>query len=123
MFYHQLVLAKNGPLGIVWLAAHWDRKLVSGGEDLTLMVFSCPDQEADREDRRHADLREDDQPARADGPPAHGPPAARARPHLLQVSPPLSPPHPPRKVELLYNESSGALVKVKLVRAAGGGGH
>lgn len=27
MFYSQLVLAKKGPLGKVWLAAHWDRKL------------------------------------------------------------------------------------------------
>jgi len=27
MFYAQLVLAKKGPLGRVWLAAHWDKKL------------------------------------------------------------------------------------------------
>ena len=27
MFYSQFVLAKKGPLGKVWLAAHWDRKL------------------------------------------------------------------------------------------------
>eukprot|EP01100_Stratorugosa_tubuloviscum_P002797 TRINITY_DN1661_c0_g1_i1.p1 TRINITY_DN1661_c0_g1~~TRINITY_DN1661_c0_g1_i1.p1 ORF type:complete len:657 (+),score=301.52 TRINITY_DN1661_c0_g1_i1:7-1977(+) len=27
MFYSQLVLAKQGPLGKVWLAAHWDKKL------------------------------------------------------------------------------------------------
>jgi len=27
MFYAQLVLAKKGALGKVWLAAHWDRKL------------------------------------------------------------------------------------------------
>lgn len=27
MFYSQLVLAKKGPLGRIWLAAHWDKKL------------------------------------------------------------------------------------------------
>ncbi|KAL6066366.1 Double-strand-break repair protein rad21 [Balamuthia mandrillaris] len=27
MFYSQFVLAKKGPLGKVWLAAHWDKKL------------------------------------------------------------------------------------------------
>ena len=27
MFYSELVLAKKGPLGRIWLAAHWDRKL------------------------------------------------------------------------------------------------
>eukprot|EP01135_Chromosphaera_perkinsii_P011299 Nk52_evm80s2367 gene=Nk52_evmTU80s2367 len=27
MFYSQFVLAKKGPLGRIWLAAHWDRKL------------------------------------------------------------------------------------------------
>ncbi|CAK4570169.1 unnamed protein product [Aphanomyces euteiches] len=27
MFYSQLILAKKGPLGQVWLAAHWDKKL------------------------------------------------------------------------------------------------
>lgn len=27
MFFSQFVLAKKGPLGNVWLAAHWDRKL------------------------------------------------------------------------------------------------
>lgn len=27
MFYEQLVLAKKGPLGVVWLAAHMDKKL------------------------------------------------------------------------------------------------
>lgn len=27
MFYSQIILAKKGPLGKVWLAAHWDRKL------------------------------------------------------------------------------------------------
>ena len=27
MFYSQVILAKKGPLGNIWLAAHWDRKL------------------------------------------------------------------------------------------------
>jgi cohesin complex subunit SCC1 len=27
MFYSQLILAKKGPLGKIWLAAHWDKKL------------------------------------------------------------------------------------------------
>jgi len=27
MFYEQFVLAKKGPLGRVWLAAHWEKKL------------------------------------------------------------------------------------------------
>jgi cohesin complex subunit SCC1 len=27
MFYSQIILAKKGPLGKVWLAAHWDKKL------------------------------------------------------------------------------------------------
>ncbi|CAM9874071.1 unnamed protein product, partial [Heterosigma akashiwo] len=27
MFYSQYILAKKGPLGKVWLAAHWDKKL------------------------------------------------------------------------------------------------
>ena len=27
MFYSQLLLAKKGPLGKVWLAAHWEKKL------------------------------------------------------------------------------------------------
>eukprot|EP01138_Halocafeteria_seosinensis_P010567 gb/GECG01010790.1/.p1 GENE.gb/GECG01010790.1/~~gb/GECG01010790.1/.p1 ORF type:complete len:629 (+),score=119.97 gb/GECG01010790.1/:1-1887(+) len=27
MFYSQVILAKKGPLGKVWLAAHWDKKL------------------------------------------------------------------------------------------------
>lgn len=27
MFYSQIILAKKGPLGKIWLAAHWDKKL------------------------------------------------------------------------------------------------
>ena len=27
VFYSQIILAKKGPLGKIWLAAHWDKKL------------------------------------------------------------------------------------------------
>ena len=27
MFYSQIILAKKGPLGKIWLAAHWDKKI------------------------------------------------------------------------------------------------
>ena len=27
MFYSQVILARKGPLGKIWLAAHWDKKL------------------------------------------------------------------------------------------------
>ncbi|CAN0285936.1 unnamed protein product, partial [Discosporangium mesarthrocarpum] len=27
MFYSQTILAKKGPLGKIWIAAHWDKKL------------------------------------------------------------------------------------------------
>lgn len=27
MFFSEAILSKNGPLGKVWLAAHWERKL------------------------------------------------------------------------------------------------
>ena len=27
MFYAQILLAKKGPLGKIWIAAHWDKKL------------------------------------------------------------------------------------------------
>lgn len=27
MFYSQIILAKKGPLGKIWIAAHWDKKL------------------------------------------------------------------------------------------------
>ena len=27
MFYSQVILAKKGPLGKMWLAVHWDKKL------------------------------------------------------------------------------------------------
>lgn len=30
MFYSQIILAKQGPLGNIWLAAHWDKKLNKG---------------------------------------------------------------------------------------------
>ena len=33
MFYSQIILAKKGPLGKIWLAAHWDKKLTKVGVD------------------------------------------------------------------------------------------
>lgn len=27
MFYSDIILAKKGPLGKIWLAAHWDKKI------------------------------------------------------------------------------------------------
>ena len=27
MFAHEIILAKEGPLARIWLAAHWDKKL------------------------------------------------------------------------------------------------
>lgn len=27
MFAHEIILAKDGPLARIWLAAHWDKKL------------------------------------------------------------------------------------------------
>lgn len=52
MFYSQLILAKRGPLGQIWLAAHWDKKLKKDqifSTDITksvgmfhfLTVFDC----------------------------------------------------------------------------------
>ena len=35
MFYSQVILARKGPLGKIWLAAHWDKKLTKQN------VFSC----------------------------------------------------------------------------------
>jgi cohesin complex subunit SCC1 len=51
MFYSQLILAKKGPLGKIWLAAHWDKKLTKNqifATDITdsvgqikLLFYSC----------------------------------------------------------------------------------
>lgn len=35
MFYSQVILARKGPLGKIWLAAHWDKKLTKHH------IFSC----------------------------------------------------------------------------------
>jgi cohesin complex subunit SCC1 len=35
MFYSQVILARKGPLGKIWLAAHWDKKLTKQN------IFSC----------------------------------------------------------------------------------
>jgi cohesin complex subunit SCC1 len=44
MFYAQLILAKKGVLGKVWLAAHWDKKLNRQAifqTDVTKSVGAC----------------------------------------------------------------------------------
>lgn len=45
MFYSQIILAKKGPLGKIWLAAHWDKKLSKMQvfqTDITKSVGGCP---------------------------------------------------------------------------------
>jgi len=44
MFYSQIILAKKGPLGKIWLAAHWDKKLTKMQvfqTDITKSVGRC----------------------------------------------------------------------------------
>lgn len=52
MFYSQFILAKKGPLGTIWIAAHLERKLrknqvadtdigVSVGKILTFFYYLC----------------------------------------------------------------------------------
>eukprot|EP00912_Choanoflagellata_sp_UC4_P000196 UC4_evm1s127 len=41
MFYSEHVLAKKGPLGKVWLAAHWDKKLTKAQVSKTEVVRAC----------------------------------------------------------------------------------
>ena len=38
MFYSQLILAKKGRLGNIWLAAHWDKKLTKKQVFMTNIV-------------------------------------------------------------------------------------
>mmetsp|Transcript_34292 Transcript_34292/g.77518 ORF Transcript_34292/g.77518 Transcript_34292/m.77518 type:complete len:109 (-) Transcript_34292:1235-1561(-) len=68
MFYSQIILAKKGPLGKIWLAAHWDKKTHQGSNfpDGHLQVGGL-----DRE------------PIGAPRPPRLGPPPSRRRAHLL----------------------------------------
>eukprot|EP01125_Pyxidicula_operculata_P020867 TRINITY_DN7840_c0_g1_i1.p1 TRINITY_DN7840_c0_g1~~TRINITY_DN7840_c0_g1_i1.p1 ORF type:complete len:512 (-),score=112.76 TRINITY_DN7840_c0_g1_i1:91-1626(-) len=41
MFYEQMVLAKKGPLGHVWLAAHWEKKLSKAQIAQTNLKDTC----------------------------------------------------------------------------------
>eukprot|EP01104_Vermistella_antarctica_P018220 TRINITY_DN6676_c0_g1_i1.p1 TRINITY_DN6676_c0_g1~~TRINITY_DN6676_c0_g1_i1.p1 ORF type:complete len:543 (-),score=154.26 TRINITY_DN6676_c0_g1_i1:1836-3464(-) len=87
MFYSQFFLAKKGPLGKVWLAAHWDRKLTKANifqADLITSVDSI----------LHPSV----------------PMALRMSGHLLLgVSRIYS-----RKVDYLFNDCNSALVKIKM---------
>ena len=95
MFYSQVILAKKGPLGNIWLAAHWDRKLTKAmiaqtDINATVKQRACP--------RRR--LAPPAAPARATAPPPPPSPAC-SRAHALRP-PPLpsptrpAPPAPPR---------------------------
>ena len=45
MFYSQFILAKRGPLGTIWIAAHLDRKLRKQQiteTDVAMAVCECP---------------------------------------------------------------------------------
>lgn len=45
MFYSQYILAKRGPLGTIWIAAHLDRRLRKQQiteTDVALAVRECP---------------------------------------------------------------------------------
>ncbi len=75
MFFASSLLTKKGPLGKVWLAAHWDKKLTKiqvFQTDITKSVgtYVLP-------------------------PPTHSPPRPLPRPSLL-LTPPPPPPHPPQ---------------------------
>lgn len=41
MFYSYSILAKKGPLGKIWLAAHWDKKLTKNHVFNTDINASC----------------------------------------------------------------------------------
>ena len=46
MFYSQIILAKKGPLGKIWLAAHWSEKLTKiqvFATSIPTSVGSCAD--------------------------------------------------------------------------------
>jgi cohesin complex subunit SCC1 len=45
MFYSQYILAKRGPLGTIWIAAHLDRRLRKQQiteTDVAIAVRACP---------------------------------------------------------------------------------
>ncbi|KAI9919167.1 hypothetical protein PsorP6_011859 [Peronosclerospora sorghi] len=87
MFYSQIILAKKGPLGKIWLAAHWDKKLTKQ------QIFS-------------ADLQTSVQSIVH----PHVPLALRVSGHLLLGVVRIY----SRKVKYLYTDCSDALVKIKL---------
>ena len=109
MFYSQIILAKKGPLGKIWLAAHWDKKLTKvtrsgafwrvvlqgrtlettgscefpvalGAKELRYLIF-CPG--SNFPDRHLQVGGLDREPIGAPRPPRLGPPPSRRRAHLL----------------------------------------
>jgi len=48
MFYSDVILAKKGPLGKIWLAAHWDKKASKA------QVFQTDVSQSARKSRQHA---------------------------------------------------------------------
>ncbi|TDH65952.1 uncharacterized protein CCR75_002645 [Bremia lactucae] len=87
MFYSQIILAKKGPLGKIWLAAHWDKKLNKQQiftADIRSSVQSIVDPQV--------------------------PLALRVTGHLLLGVVRIY----SRKVKYLYSDCSEALVKIKL---------
>ncbi|GMF14524.1 unnamed protein product [Phytophthora fragariaefolia] len=87
MFYSQVVLSKKGPLGKIWLAAHWDKKLNKQ------QIFSAD---------IHSSVRSIASP--------QVPLALRVSGHLLLGVVRIY----SRKVKYLYADCSEALVKIKL---------
>ncbi|KAG3078638.1 hypothetical protein PI124_g15925 [Phytophthora idaei] len=87
MFYSQIILAKKGPLGKIWLAAHWDKKLNKQ------QIFTAD---------IHSSVQSIVNP--------QVPLALRVSGHLLLGVVRIY----SRKVKYLYTECSEALVKIKL---------
>lgn len=87
MFYSQIILAKKGPLGKIWLAAHWDKKLNKQ------QIFNAD---------IHSSVQSIVNP--------QVPLALRVSGHLLLGVVRIY----SRKVKYLYSDCSEALVKIKL---------
>lgn len=87
MFYSQIILAKKGPLGKIWLAAHWDKKL-NKHQIFTADIQSSVDSIVNPQ----------------------VPLALRVSGHLLLGVVRIY----SRKVKYLYSDCSEALVKIKL---------
>ncbi|KAG7382174.1 Double-strand-break repair protein rad21 [Phytophthora pseudosyringae] len=87
MFYSQIILAKKGPLGKIWLAAHWDKKLNKK------QIFTAD---------IHSSVQNIVNP--------QVPLALRVSGHLLLGVVRIY----SRKVKYLYSDCSEALVKIKL---------